>query len=162
MLSGRIYLLLLLAVGACSQPAATTRATTLPQATLRTLDAAGQDLSAALAGRPALLSLWATWCEACQKERPDLDKLDAWSKEHGGVVLGVAVGEPVDKVKTFAAEHRIPYAILVDEDFRLADALGEKRVPATIVVDKTGRIVHTGSALDARSTEAFRRLVAGP
>lgn len=163
MASGRAFLILtLVGLSACAQPAVTARPATLPQASLRALDASGQDLGAALAGRPALLSLWATWCEACQKERPDLDKLDAWSKSHGGVVVGVAVGESVEKVKTFATEHRMPYAILVDEDFRLADALGEKRVPATLVIDKTGHIVHTGGALDERSADVFRRLVAEP
>lgn len=89
---------------------------------------------------------------------PDLARLDTWAKEHGGVVLGVAVGEPVDKVKTFATEHRMAYPILVDEDFRLADALGEKRVPATLVVDRTGAIVYSGGALDERSRRAFEAL----
>lgn len=162
MASGRTFLIVsLLAFAACAKPPPAARPTLLPQASLRSLDATGQDLSAALAGRPALLALWATWCDACQKERPDLERLDAWSKEHGGVVVGVAVGESVDTVKSFAAEHRMPYAILVDEDFRLADALGEKRVPATLVIDKSGRIVHTAGALDAGSTSAFRALLRG-
>ncbi|MBX3226398.1 MAG: TlpA family protein disulfide reductase [Labilithrix sp.] len=151
--------LLLLVSGCAATAAPAARPATLPQASLRALDRGGQDLASALGGRPALLALWATWCDACQKERPDLEKLDAWSKEHGGVVVSVAVGEPVDKVKTFATEHRVPYAVLVDEDFQLADALGEKRVPATLVVDKSGRIVHTAGALDERSVAEFRRLV---
>lgn len=143
--------------GASAAPVA--KPTTLPAAELRSLDAASADLAQALGGRPALVSLWATWCEACQKEMPDLTALDAWAKEHGGVVMGVAVGEPVAKVKSFASDHRMAYPILVDEDFRLADALGEKRVPATLVVDRNGKIVFTGGALDARSKKAFEALV---
>lgn len=132
--------------------------TSLPPASLQSLEQTPQDLSAALAGRPALLSFWATWCDACQKEFADLQKLDAWSREHGGVVMGVAVGEPVAKVKSFAADHHLPYAILVDEDFHLSDTLGEKRVPATLVVDRSGKIVHTSGSLDAKSEAAFRAL----
>lgn len=132
--------------------------TALPAANLQSLDAAPQDLGAALGGRPALLSFWATWCDACQKEMPDLSKLDEWARAHGGVVMGVAVGEPVAKVRAFAGDHRLPYPILVDEDFHLADTLGEKRVPATLVVDRTGRIVHAGGSLDAKSEAAFRAL----
>lgn len=148
--------LILLGCGTAAVPPA--KPTTLPAASLQSLDRSPQDLATTLEGRPALLSLWATWCDACQKELGDLERLDAWSREHGGVVVGVAVGEPVAKVRAFAADHRLPYAILVDEDFHLADTLGEKRVPATLVVDRTGKIVHTGGALDAKSEAAFRSL----
>jgi hypothetical protein len=48
------------------------------------------------------------------------------------------------------------YLQLVDEDFRLADALGQRRVPATIVVDRGGRIVYWGEAIDPASLAAFR------
>lgn len=89
---------------------------------------------------------------------PELQSLDAWAKDHGGVVLGVAVGEPVAKVRAFAGDHKVPNAVLVDEDFRLADALGEKRVPATLVIDRTGKIVFTGGSLDAKAEAAFRAL----
>lgn len=151
--------ILALALVACTTSSATApRPTSLPVANLVSLDRGDQDLAAALGGRPALLSLWATWCDACQKEMPDLERLDSWAKEHGGIVVGVAVGEPVAKVKTFAADHRLPYAVLVDEEFRLSDALGEKRVPATLVVDRAGRIVYTGGALDAKSRAAFQAL----
>jgi peroxiredoxin len=89
---------------------------------------------------------------------PELAQLDEWARSHGGVVMGIAVGEPVAKVKTFTSEHRVAYPILVDEDFRLADALGEKKVPATLVIDRAGKIVYAGGALDARSKKAFEAL----
>ncbi|MFO0737706.1 MAG: TlpA disulfide reductase family protein [Labilithrix sp.] len=151
----RIALLCL--VAACAAPARE-KPSTLPQAQLQSLEHGSEELTRALGGRPALVSLWATWCDACQKEMPDLAQLDTWAKEHGGVVMGVAVGEPVEKVKTFASAHRMAYPILVDEDFRLADALGEKKVPTTLVIDRTGRIVFTGGALDDRSRKAFEAL----
>lgn len=145
-------------VACASSPVPVTKPTSLPNAALLSLDSGHQELTSALGGRPALVSLWATWCDACQRELPDLAQLDTWAKEHGGVVMGVAVGEPVAKVKTFASEHRMAYPILVDEDFRLADALGEKKVPTTLVIDRTGKIVFTGGALDERSKKAFASL----
>lgn len=155
---GTLLLTAFLASSCASSPATTSKPTTLPNADLQSLDHGPEALSRALGGRPALVSLWATWCDACHKEMPDLAQLDTWAKEHGGVVMGVAVGEPVAKVKSFASEHRMAYPILVDEDFRLSDALGEKRVPATLVVDRTGTIVYVGGALDERSKKAFTAL----
>jgi peroxiredoxin len=156
MLRRVVFALSLVACASASAPAV--KPTALPNAPLVSLDHGNEELARALGGKPALVSLWATWCDACQREMPELAQLDGWAKEHGGVVMGVAVGEPVDKVKTFASAHRMAYPILVDEDFRLADALGEKRVPATLVVDRTGKIVYTGGALDERSKKAFEAL----
>lgn len=154
----RVFVVSTLVACASSPATPAAKPTSLPNAPLLSLDHGSEELSKALAGRPALVSLWATWCDACQREMPDLAQLDTWAKEHGGVVMGVAVGEPVAKVKTFASEHRMAYPILVDEDFHLADALGEKKVPTTLVVDRTGKIVFTGGALDDRSKKAFEAL----
>ena len=74
----------------------------------------------------------------------------------GGVVIGVAVGEPREKAAAFAREHSLRYAQLVDEDLELADALGQKRLPATLVLDRAGRVVLSGGALDERALSAFR------
>lgn len=90
---------------------------------------------------------------------PALAKLDGWAREHGAVVVGVAVGEPEAKVAEFVATKRLAYPQLVDEDFRVADALGERSVPATIVVDRTGRVVYRGGALDERAKDAFEAAI---
>jgi len=55
---------------------------------------------------------------------------------------------------------RLPYAQLVDERFRFADALGQERVPATLVIDRTGRIVFSGGALDDSALAALRAALA--
>lgn len=129
---------------------------------MRPLDAGAPRLGALVAGRPALVSLWATWCEPCRDEIPELTRLDADAREHGAnaVVVAVAVGESADHVARFRESHAMPYALYIDEDFRFADALGERAVPTTLVVDASGRIVLRTGALDARAVEALRAEVA--
>lgn len=152
--------LVLLGVAACgASPAPAQRASVVPGTPVRALDSTETQLTAALQGRPALITLWATWCDACRDELPALTRVDAWAKQHGAVVVGVAVGEPLEKVASFAATNRIPYQLLVDEEFRFADALGEKRVPATLVVDRTGKITYVGGAVDDRSLAALKRVL---
>ena len=145
---------------ACAPPKPAAHATALPDLHVRSLDHRDQELRAALGGKPALVSLWATWCDACREEQPALVRIDGWARAHGGLVVGLAVGEELDKVATYTNEKRLPWLVLVDEDFRFADALGEKRVPTTLVVDREGRIVYTGGAVDDRSLAAFRKVVA--
>jgi peroxiredoxin len=142
--------------GNAPTPTAPAAARALPTTTIVTLDQRTTDLTAAVRGRPALVSLWATWCEACVTELDALNRLDARAKERGAVVVGIAVGEPREKVADFVAAHGLRYAQLVDEDFKFADALGERRVPTTLVVDRTGRVVYVGGALDERALDAFR------
>ncbi len=136
--------------------AAATAGTALPAVPLRTLKDEAVSLEAAAAGKPALVSFWATWCEACVSEMDALNRLDDRVRGSGGTVIGVAVGEPRDKAAEFVRLHGLRYSQLVDEKLALADALGQKRLPATLVLDRQGRVVFTGGALDERALAAFR------
>jgi thiol-disulfide isomerase/thioredoxin len=132
----------------------------LPGVPLATLTGDAVDMAGVARGRVALVSLWATWCDACQKEMDALNRLEAKSGEEG-VVIGVAVGEDRAKVAAFARERGLRYTQLVDSDFAFADALGQRRVPATLVVDRRGEIVFRGDGLDGASLNAFKRALAG-
>jgi len=130
-------------------------------APLSALDGTRTDLSSVLHGRPALVSLWATWCAACVGETKALNQLEERSGSDGrALVVGVAVGESRETVGAFAEAHRLGYSLFIDEDFRAADALGERRVPTTLVVDRRGHIVFRGGALDRASLTAFRQVLA--
>ena len=135
----------------------------LPPTPLLTLDGAATDLPTVLRGRVAVLSLWATWCDACVDEIAALQRLDAQAhSREDALVVGIAVGEPRDTVAAFARKHQLPHEQLVDERFELADALGQQRVPATLVVDHAGRIVYRGGALDPAGLAAFRNALEAP
>ncbi len=129
---------------------------------MQALDGRLQPLPELLGGRAALVSLWAPWCESCVAELPSLMRLAERAKANGGAVVSVAVGESTRPVAEFlAAQGAARTAIyqFVDERFRFADALGEKRVPTTLVVDRRGRVVFAGAALDERALAALRTVL---
>jgi peroxiredoxin len=145
--------------GAIAAPAS--EAQPLPAARLKALDGRPADLAEATRGRVALVSFWATWCDACLREMDALNRLADRTKDRpDALVLGIDVGESPPDVEAFVRRRGLLYPQLVDTDFRLADALGQRRVPATLVVDKKGRIVHRGDALSAASLEAFKKALA--
>ncbi len=155
-----LLIVLVLASGCASVAESSAPPRLLPAESLLTMDGAPADLVAIVNGRPAVISLWATWCDACSAEIGALNRLDEQTDSRGdAVVVGIAVGEPRAKVAAFAHERGLKYARLVDEDFRLADVLGERRVPATLVVDRAGRIIYRGGALDAAGLAAFRSVL---
>ncbi len=154
----RLPLLVGLAFSGCFSPppSAPVQEVTLPPIALQALDGKPTQLAAALDGHPGLISLWATWCEACGEEFPALARLDERARAHGARVIAVAVGEPRATVADFVSRHHLPYAQLVDEEFHFSDALGQKRVPATLVIDSRGKVVFVGGALDSAALAALR------
>lgn len=145
-------------LAACAGPAhrPTPRLARVPAVELVTLAGQPARLDEAVGGRVAVVSLWATWCSSCREELAALVRLQARLRAQGGAVVGVAVGEPRAAVQQFLRGHDAPAVQLVDERFGLADALGQDRVPATLVVDRRGVVVFSGGALDADALAALR------
>jgi peroxiredoxin len=156
------WLVAVLFVAACAPPppAPPPRApAALPAVSLADLDGRATTLDQLVAGKVAVVNLWATWCEACLEELDALSRLDARLRAHGALLVAVSEGEPRPKVAAFVRAHNLAWPQLVDEEFRLGDALGTKRVPTTIIVDKSGRVTHIGGALDPSLLEALRPLL---
>ncbi len=125
------------------------------QIPIASLEGGSHPLEELLGGRPALINFWAPWCEPCIKELPELERLSHAVSPCGATVLGVAVGEAPGTVKAFVRARQLSYPQFTDEQFRLADALGQRRVPATVVLDSEQHVVFVGSALDGRATSAL-------
>src|SRR5690349_19418348 len=132
-------LALILLASACAAPPPQTAAR-IPAIPLTSLTAEKQDLAAVAAGKPALIVFWATWCTACEDEFDALNKLDDRAGAKGGLIVGVAVGEPIPTVADFVKKRGLRYRQLVDQDFAFADALGERKVPATLVINREGKV----------------------
>ncbi len=75
-------------------------------------------------------------------------------------MLGVAVGENRQAVERFASARSLDYQQLTDPDFHLADALGQRRIPATLVLNAEQAIVYSGDALDGDAIGALKRAIA--
>lgn len=132
----------------------------LPRTPLELLDGRTTDLPSVIQGRATIVSLWATWCDACSREIPALERLHSLaSSRDDALVVGVAVGQPRAEVAAFIRDRGVRIPQLVDETYQLADALGERRVPSTLVIDRAGRLVFRGGALDAAGLAAFRNAI---
>jgi len=145
----RFIWLALCLVGCASAGAATPKPTHLPAIEVTRSDGRAEPLEGVLAGSLTVIDLWATWCTACEQERPKLERLNAAYGAQGLRVIGLNVGEAPSVVSAYLGEKRVSYPNYLDPDFRLADALGEKRLPTILVVDPGGRILHRAPSLNA-------------
>jgi peroxiredoxin len=134
----------------------------LPTVQLQTLEGRATGLAAALDGRVALVALWATWCKGCTSELDALTRLSERASALGAAVIGVAVGETRQAVSEFVSRRRLGYPQLVDEQFRLAEAIGQDRIPTTLVLDRQGRIIYMGGALDEQALAALHAQIKEP
>lgn len=155
----RCALLTLVLATACASPRALPRpagSARLPSIDLVTLAGRPARLDTSVQGRVAVVSLWATWCTSCREELAALARVEQSVRGRGGIVIGVAVGEPRETVERFLRGQSAPRLQLVDERFHLADALGQDSVPATLVLDRSARVVFAGGALDEPALDALR------
>jgi thiol-disulfide isomerase/thioredoxin len=160
----RVFFLTALAAGACAgHPSTPTRASApedYRKISIAALEGGSHPLAELLGGRPALINFWAPWCEPCVRELPELERLAQTVGPCGAAVFGVAVGETPAAVAAFVRGRQLSYPQFTDEQFHLADALGQRRVPATVVLDADQKVVYAGSALDGRATDALATALA--
>ncbi len=114
-----------------------------PALRLPTLDDGSLTL-AQFRGRPLLVNVWASWCEPCVREMPELDRLARAQPADGLQVLGIALDRPED-VRAFLQRVPIGYPIALetpgpaDASVRLGDTQG--LLPYSVLIDANGRIV---------------------
>lgn len=108
-----------------------------PDFTVKALNGDGTISLSDLRGTPVVLNFWASWCEPCKRETPDLV---AFAKAHPGVrVLGVAFQDEIKDSRAFAAKYRVNYPLGTDTDDTTQELLGFPGLPATYYLDAQGR-----------------------
>lgn len=91
------------------------------------------------AGRPLLVNVWATWCGPCRVEMPGLNALAARLAPQGLRFVALNHGEMPERVRQFLAEVPVHGTVLLDRSQALLKAWGAQALPATFVLDATGR-----------------------
>jgi thiol-disulfide isomerase/thioredoxin len=100
--------------------------------------------------RPLLVNFWASWCDGCREEFPDLVKIDQDYRARGLNFLSVTVDELEDKAQaaSFIQEMKakMPVVLLNVADKEPAihaiDMNWDGALPATFIYDRTGNVVY--------------------
>ncbi len=130
----------------------------LPARTLPCLGGGSSvDLSAAGSGRPALVTIWATWCAPCVREVPLLQQVA--SRTAGQLdVVGVLHEDLPGNALEFARQTGMRYPSVVDDDGDVLRAFGSGP-PITVLVRPDGTVatVHRGELTDLAQVSALLR-----
>ncbi|HEY9283829.1 MAG TPA: TlpA disulfide reductase family protein, partial [Pyrinomonadaceae bacterium] len=122
--------------------------------------------------KPLLVNFWATWCEPCRKEFPDLVKIDAEFRGRGLEFVLVSVDD-VSEIKTGVPEFlrrmraEMPAYLLNATDTDLAvtsvDPNWGGELPATFLFDREGKVAfkHTGVIKPPELRAAIEKVLGG-
>lgn len=130
-----------------------------PELELATLDGTAVDL-ARIAGDNELVvvNFWATWCQPCRIEMPQLERLYAEYGEQGLEVLAISA-EDRATVETFLAAHPYSFPILLDPDGVVTRRYGVEAIPTTVMVDTDGHVIRTRTGVSPVLEAEIRALV---
>ncbi len=122
--------------------------TKTPDFSLEGLDGKRVRLSG-LKGNVILLNFWATWCGPCRDEMPSMEALYQHYKERNFILLTISVDEgSPEPTRKFIEKNSYCFPVLLDSAGKTLDLFGIDRIPATVVIDKKGRIL--GRAIGPR------------
>lgn len=101
-----------------------------------------------LAGKPALLVFWASWCGICQRELPKLKALYEENKAKGLAIVAIGVHDKQSNIINYVTSHSetFIFPVAFDSAKEAPDRFGIRGVPKFVLLDKDGAIVltHTG------------------
>ena len=93
-----------------------------------------------------MLDFWATWCDICKREMPNLVKLTRDWKPRGFELLSIVLPSGnVDDIKKIITEKKLNYPALLDADLSVATKLYGLAgpIPLKVVIDQKGIIRYT-------------------
>ena len=101
----------------------------------------------ALKGNVVVVNLWATWCQPCVEEFPDLVKLYDTYRSRNVTVVAVSVDEPADKatVAAFLKDQKATFPTFMGKTSNSEKLVApiikqwSGAIPTTLVFDKNGR-----------------------
>ena len=98
-------------------------------------------------GKTVLLNFWATWCQPCRSEMPDLQQVyeDYGYNDGELIVLGVAgpnLGreKSAEEITAFLEENNYSFPVVMDEEGILFYQYGIQAYPTTFMIDQEGNV----------------------
>lgn len=114
--------------------------------TLPGLDQSSTSLHDYLGHKTIVINFWASWCDSCEEEMPQLLNLQKkYSASPDVVFIGIDVGDSPRAAQKFVSKMGYTYRILLDGDKSITKKFGIVGVPQTLVISPAGKIVYQGS-----------------
>jgi cytochrome c biogenesis protein CcmG/thiol:disulfide interchange protein DsbE len=108
-----------------------------------------------------LLNVWATWCVPCQKEFPDLQKIQSDYGGRGLRVLAVSVDDSgtEERIREFAKSYSVTFPIAHDPEGRIRDLYQGIGIPESYLISADGRLLFRNAGAFPEGAAAIRSAI---
>ncbi len=103
-----------------------------------------------LRGKTVFVNFWATWCEPCRAEMPQIQNLHDQFKDKGLVVIGVNYSEPAETAKKYFSEGKYTIGNLLDPTSETYEKYGGGGIPKVVLIDKDGIVRYFQQGYNSR------------
>lgn len=97
---------------------------------------------ATLRGKPALIDFWASWCEPCREEAPEIARLQH-SLADSAAIVGIDYTDQAESARSFIRKHHWTFPVLSDPDGIYGARYGFSGLPTAVVLGPSGEISAT-------------------
>ena len=111
-----------------------------PASPLPRLEGGGTESLADYRGRWVLVNFWASWCDPCREEAPELERFQRRQGGPGFTVLGIDSRDLSGDGRAFVDSYGLTYPQLRDGDGSAAEDFGTTGVPENFLIDPAGRV----------------------
>lgn len=109
---------------------------------------------ATLKGKPTLVDFFASWCEPCREEAPEIAHLQR-SLAGNAAIVGIDYTDREESARSFIRKYGWTFPVLSDPDGIYGAHLGFSGLPTAVVLDRNGAI--NATLRGPQSLADFRR-----
>jgi cytochrome c biogenesis protein CcmG, thiol:disulfide interchange protein DsbE len=91
-------------------------------------------------GKVVVLNFWASWCDGCQAEATELERLQHQLQRYHATVLGITDEDIASDSLEFVRRYHITYPNLRDGSGSYARLYGTDQLPESFLLDPSGHI----------------------
>ena len=92
-------------------------------------------------GKVVLVDFWATWCDPCKYEIPELVKLQAKLGAKGFAILSVSMDEDIAEVPAFAKAMKLNYSVILNGSERAPKGWVVPGLPTAYLIGRDGKVL---------------------
>ena len=97
-------------------------------------------------GKPAVVNIWATWCNPCRQEMPEFQKVwEEYQEDVNFYLVNALDSKPTEtkeKVEDFLEELNFKMPIYYDYHLKTMAVANAVFFPTTLFIDSDGKVVH--------------------